>query len=139
MLAHGLGLYQCRTGQGNSFVIDTRGGNTKLFDVVVAGPKDIAIPVRCYQQKDGNLLAQFTVPVSGAYRIDVMYDGKPLRGSPFTAQAYDAKKVTIDHVSSANPHIYETIRFQSKFHTLVCNVNISPKAGVLYITVLSTI
>lgn len=113
-MAHGIGLYQCRTGHVNSFIIDTLGSSTKLFDVVVAGPQDMAVPVRCYQQKDGNLLAQFTAPVSGAYRVDVLYDGKPLRGSPFTAQAYDAQKVTIDYVRSASVAIYEPISFQSR-------------------------
>ncbi|XP_059352458.1 filamin-B-like isoform X4 [Daphnia carinata] len=112
ILAHGMGLYQCRTGQINSFIIDTRGSSTKLFDVVVAGPQDMAVPVRCYQQKDGNLLAQFTAPVSGGYRIDVLYDGKPLRGSPFTAQAYDAQKVTVDNVRSANVSVHDPISFQ---------------------------
>lgn len=116
ILAHGAGLYQCRTGHVNSFIIDTRGSSTKLFDVVVAGPQDMAVPVRCYQQKDGNLLAQFTAPVSGAYRIDVLYDGKPLRGSPFTAQAFDAQKVTVDNVRSANVSVHEPISFQSKCH-----------------------
>ena len=115
ILAHGSGLYQCRTGQVNSFIIDTRGSSsTKLFDVVVAGPQDMAVPVRCYQQKDGNLLAQFTAPVSGGYRIDVLYDGKPLRGSPFTAQAFDAQKVTVDNVRSASVSVHEPISFQSE-------------------------
>ena len=37
-----------------------RSSSTKLFDVVVAGSQDMAVSVRCYQQLDGNLLAQFT-------------------------------------------------------------------------------
>lgn len=115
ILAHGVGLYQCRTGHVNSFIIDTLGHSTKLFDVVVAGPQDIAVPVRCYQQKDGNLLAQFTPPISGGYRIEVLYDGKPLRGSPFVAQAHDARKVTIDNVRSANVSLHEPISFHSKY------------------------
>ena len=157
ILAHGPGLYQCRTNQINSFTIDTRGFSSKLFDVVVAGPQDMAVPVRCYQQKDGNLLAQFTAPVSGefylsprylrllfnisafflkkneslnekpkakiclwnsgdagTYKIDVLYDGKPLRGSPFTCQSFDVNKVTIDNVRSASVSVHESITFQSK-------------------------
>ena len=114
VLAHGPGLYQCRSGQINSFIIDTFGCNTKLFDVVVAGPQDMAVPVRCYQQKDGNLLAQFTPPLPGGYRIDVLYDGKPLRGSPFISQAYDASKVTVENLQNTNISVHETISFQSK-------------------------
>jgi len=112
ILAHGAGLYQCQTGKVDSFIIDTHGANTKLFDVVVAAPQDVAVPVRCYQQKDGNLLAQFTAPVSGAYKIDVLYDGKPLRGSPFNAQSYDASRVSVDNVKSTNVSVHESISFQ---------------------------
>ena len=73
ILAHGSGLYQCRTNQIDSFTIDTRGFSSKLFDVVVAGPNDTAVPVRCYQQKDGNLLAQFTAPVSGPFLLLLLF------------------------------------------------------------------
>ena len=137
VLAHGPGLYQCQTTKVNSFIIDTHGANTKLFDVVVAAPQDVAVPVRCYQQKDGNLLAQFTAPVPGiihpfinvihlvidrpisligAYKIDVLYDGKPLRGSPFTAQSYDASRVSVDNVKSTNVSVHESISFQSNLY-----------------------
>jgi filamin len=80
----------------------------------------MAVPVRCYQQKDGNLLAQFTPPFPGGYRIDVLYDGKPLRGSPFTCQAYDPSKVSIGNVRNTNVSVHETISFQSKN---LCNEN----------------
>ncbi|CAB0009652.1 unnamed protein product, partial [Nesidiocoris tenuis] len=30
-----------------------------MFDVIITGPGSSAVPVRCYQQKDGNLLAEF--------------------------------------------------------------------------------
>ena len=47
-----------------SFVIDTMGHKSSEFDVIITGPADAvppyeAIPLRCYQQKDGRLLVEF--------------------------------------------------------------------------------
>ena len=62
--ASGKGLYHTRVGKATSFIIHTLGRSSKEFDVIVSGPPDVvppneAVPVRCYQQKDGNLLAEF--------------------------------------------------------------------------------
>lgn len=65
VIATGLGLYQSRAGKVTSFVIETLGHPTKEFDVVITGPQGSAVPVRCYQQKDGNLLAEFTAHGAG--------------------------------------------------------------------------
>lgn len=66
VIATGLGLYQSRAGKVTSFVIETLGHPTKEFDVIITGPQGSAVPVRCYQQKDGNLLAEFTAHGAGA-------------------------------------------------------------------------
>lgn len=58
--ATGLGLYQSSVGKVTSFTIETLGRPGKEFDVVVSGPQGNAVPVRCYQHRDGNLLAEFT-------------------------------------------------------------------------------
>ncbi|XP_024226887.1 filamin-A isoform X3 [Bombus vosnesenskii] len=58
--ATGLGLYQSCVGKVTSFTIETLGSPGKEFDVVISGPQGNAVPVRCYQHRDGNLLAEFT-------------------------------------------------------------------------------
>ncbi len=63
--AIGLGLYQSRANHITSFTIHTAGYPHHDFDVVVTGPQGNAVPVRCYQQKDGNLLTEFTATNSG--------------------------------------------------------------------------
>ena len=65
VIATGLGLYQSRAGKVTNFVIETLRHPTKDFDVVITGPQGSAVPVRCYQQKDGNLLAEFTALSAG--------------------------------------------------------------------------
>lgn len=58
--ATGLGLYQSCVSKVTSFTIETLGRSGKEFDVVISGPQGNAVPVRCYQHRDGNLLAEFT-------------------------------------------------------------------------------
>ena len=62
--ASGLGLYTAKVNNDTSFVIDTMGHKSSEFDVIITGPADAvppyeAIPLRCYQQKDGRLLVEF--------------------------------------------------------------------------------
>jgi filamin len=63
--ATGLGLYQSCVGKVTSFTIETLGRPGKEFDVVISGPQGNAVPVRCYQHRDGNLLAEFTTTSVG--------------------------------------------------------------------------
>lgn len=98
--ASGRGLYHTRVGKAASFIIHTMGKSSKDFDVVVSGPADVvppneAIPVRCYQQKDGNLLAEFITRTSGGFKIEVFDSNKPIVGSPFTCLSYDPARVRV--------------------------------------------
>ena len=98
--ASGRGLYHTRVGKAASFIINTMSKGSKDFDVVVSGPADVippneAIPVRCYQQKDGNLLAEFITRTAGAFKIEVLDSGKPIVGSPFTCLSYDPARVRV--------------------------------------------
>lgn len=65
--ASGLGLYQSRANRISNFTIETAGRPSSEFDVVITGPQGAAVPVRCYQQKDGNLLAEFTATNTGDF------------------------------------------------------------------------
>jgi filamin len=69
--ASGLGLHQSRVGKPTTFVIETLGHHSDSIDVWVTGPSGSAVPVKCYQQKDGNLLAEFNANVAGAHKIEV--------------------------------------------------------------------
>ena len=53
---------------------------------------------------------------AGTYKIDVLYDGKPLRGSPFTCQSFDVDKVVVDTLRSTGVStVHQPINFQSRF------------------------
>ncbi|XP_068148013.1 filamin-B isoform X2 [Drosophila tropicalis] len=95
----GLGLYQARVGKTTSFAIDTVKRPAREFDVVVSGPGGQALPVRCYQTKNGHLQAEFTINKPGQCVIEVLHQSKPLPGSPFTCESFDSSKVSTQGVS----------------------------------------
>lgn len=68
------------------------------FDVVVSGPGGVAVPVRCYQQRDGNLRAEFTPGFPGVHEVAIYHRSKQVKGSPYTCNVYDPQKVLIDSV-----------------------------------------
>lgn len=79
LCATGLGLYQSSVSKPTSFVIETTGQPADSFDVIISGPGSTAVPVRCYQQKDGNLLAEFIPNIIGLY-IYLVYNWKLFLG-----------------------------------------------------------
>ncbi|XP_032572067.1 filamin-A isoform X2 [Drosophila sechellia] len=95
----GLGLYQSRVGKTTSFAIDTVKRPAREFDVVVSGPGGQALPVRCYQTKNGHLQAEFTINKPGQCVIEVLHQSKPLPGSPFTCESFDSSKVSTQGVT----------------------------------------
>nr|CAD7463461.1 unnamed protein product [Timema tahoe] len=110
--ATGLGLYQSRAGKVTTFVIETQGHPAKEFDVLITGPQGGAVPVKCYQQKDGNLLAEFTASTTGTYKIDVTHGARAVRGSPYYCQVFDSSKVRLDDVGPRSVTVNENIAFK---------------------------
>ncbi|XP_043285268.1 filamin-B [Venturia canescens] len=110
--ATGLGLYQSCVGKVTSFTIETLGRPGKEFDVVISGPQGNAVPVRCYQHRDGNLLAEFTTNSVGTYKIDVLQGAKPVLGSPFFCQAFDASKVKLQELGPTTVSVHDRIAFK---------------------------
>lgn len=108
---HGLGLYQAKVGKTTSFAIDTNGRPAREFDVVVSGPGGQALPVRCYQTKNGHLQAEFTVQKAGKCMIDVLHQSKALPGSPFTCESFDSTKVQLQNIPKANLSINNPVSF----------------------------
>ncbi|KAL9919065.1 filamin-type immunoglobulin domains fbug isoform 2-T4 [Glossina fuscipes fuscipes] len=107
----GLGLYQARVGKTTSFAIDTTKRPGREFDVVVSGPGGQALPVRCYQTKSGHLQAEFTITKPGQCIIEVLHQSKPLPGSPFTCEAFDTSKVTVQGVPKGPMALHSPISF----------------------------
>ncbi|XP_043473409.1 filamin-A isoform X2 [Leptopilina heterotoma] len=105
----GLGLYQSCVGKITSFTIETLGRPGKEFDVVISGPQGNAVPVRCYQHRDGNLLAEFTTHLTGTYKIDVLQGAKPVLGSPFFCQAFDPNKIKLQELGPTTVAVHDHV------------------------------
>lgn len=147
-------MYQSCVGKVTSFTIETLGRPGKEFDVVISGPQGNAVPVRCYQHRDGNLLAEFTtnsvgkyneclikdkrylyvyiycdniiyfdVCSSGTYKIDVLHGAKPVLGSPFFCQAFDASKVKLQELGPMTVTVHDHIALKCKlYYLLIYNI-----------------
>ena len=90
------------------------GRPSKEFDVIVSGPADVippneAIPVRCYQQKDGNLLAEFITRTSGNFKIEVLDNRRPIVGSPFQCLSFDPGRVRLLGVARDLIHMVDEV------------------------------
>ncbi|XP_023302338.2 filamin-B isoform X2 [Lucilia cuprina] len=107
----GLGLYQARVGKTTNFAIDTIKRPAREFDVVVSGPGGQALPVRCYQTKSGHLQAEFNINKPGQCIIEVLHQSKPLPGSPFTCEAFDIAKVSVQGVPKSPMALHSPISF----------------------------
>merc|ERR1719192_2819950 len=115
--ATGLGLYQARVEKQTSFIIETLGVNAQAFDIFVTGPGNVvppneAIPVRCYQQKDKNLLAEFKPLSAGPHKIEVLHNREQVSGSSFQCQVYDPSKVLIIGAEDRSATVGEPVQFK---------------------------
>ena len=99
IIIHGPALKSCIPGLSSSFVIETGGfAAAKDFDVIITDPLGSPLPVKCYQQKDASLLAEFVPQHVGTHKIEVLYLDSPVSGSPFTSEAFDASRVTLQKI-----------------------------------------
>ena len=115
--ATGLGLYQARVEKQTSFIIETLGVTAQAFDIFVTGPGNTvppheAIPVRCYQQKDKNLLAEFKPLSAGPHKIEVLHNREQVSGSPYVCQVYDPTKVLILGAEERTATVGDPVQFQ---------------------------
>ncbi|XP_035227901.1 filamin-A-like, partial [Stegodyphus dumicola] len=112
IIAHGSGLKSSPCGKTASFFIETGGfGEAKDFDIIVISPLGSPLPVKCYQQKDGSLLAEWSAQQAGNHKIEVLYAGKPISGSPFSCQVFDATKVALQKIKTTTFAVGENISF----------------------------
>ncbi|XP_022254060.1 filamin-B-like isoform X2 [Limulus polyphemus] len=102
VIAYGSGLKCVSLHSDATFVIETGGAiAANEFDIFILSPRGFPLPVKCYQQKDGNLLAEWTPDSYGEHKIDILYMDAPIDGSPYTCQVFDSTKVVIQKTKNA--------------------------------------
>ena len=69
IIVHGNGLKSSIPGENATFIIETGGfALAKDFDIIVTDPNGSPLPVKCYQQKNGSLLVEWT-PIRTGKRL----------------------------------------------------------------------
>lgn len=112
IIVHGQGLKTCSPKEITTFLIETGGfAAAKDFDVIITDPRGSPLPVKCFQQKDSSLLAEFVPQIVGSHKIDVLYLDTHVSGSPFVSECFDASKVIIQKPKSNNFVVNEKISF----------------------------
>lgn len=94
-----------------SFFIETDEVSANEFDIVVSEPNRSPLPVKCFQQKNGCLLVEWTPKKIGSHKIEVFHSDKPVIGSPFNCEVFDASKVKIELVEPTNFVINKKIKW----------------------------
>jgi hypothetical protein len=116
IIVHGQALKSCCLNQPASFLIETGGfASAKNFDVIVTDPNGSPLNVKCYQQKDGSLLTEFTPLRIGPHEINVLYMDKSVSGSLFISEVFDPSKVSLQKTKSNNFLVNEKIFFTRKY------------------------
>ena len=142
IIVHGNGLKSSIPGENATFIIETGGfASAKDFDIIVTEPNGSPLPVKCYQQKNGSLLVEWT-PIRtgialdfyynlelllklllnnflGYHKIDVLHSDKPVMGSPFKCDAFDASKVKLEKIKLNNLVINKKVVFSRKIFELL--------------------
>lgn len=80
--------------------ISNSGGTAADLRIVVSDPRGIQIPTNVVDQHDGSLRVEFVPLTVGQHKIDVLYSGKPIAGSPFLCVVSDWNQITVTNLPS---------------------------------------
>ena len=89
--AHGKGLGAIPINMPTTFQVFTGalGSSSNQVKAQVSGPKGEHVPVKLILQPNGDFVGEFTPTTIGQHRIEILYAGQAVNGSPFMANAYD--------------------------------------------------
>jgi len=88
--AYGPGLQDGCVGQAGKFAVDTAEGGTGMLAVRVHGPKEaFKIKTSRHPDNDRTLMVQYNPTNAGQYKIDILWSGEHIQGSPFIVNMID--------------------------------------------------
>lgn len=114
IIIYGEGLKNAHCNEKAIFFIESEELSANDFDIIVTEPNRSPLPVKCYQQKNGCLLVEWIPKKIGSHTIEVFHGDKPVIGSPFTCEIFDASKVKIEPIESTNFVINKKINLLCK-------------------------
>lgn len=74
--------------------------------------KDIHVTNDVIYCTNSKLLHAVSVVVAGSHRVDITYNGQPLRGSPFIVDIFDPSKIRVQGATSGT--VKQLVQFDGK-------------------------
>ena len=96
--ASGAGLNMAKIDTPASFAVKTDKAGLGDLELKVTAPNGDSIPIDSKEEGRGNFTCTWVPKVEGLHKIDILYSGAPISGSPFTAECLapaDASKCTV--------------------------------------------
>ena len=112
-VASGSGLEKSRVGETSSFGVNCEQGGPGELLVEVEGPSG-NVGVEMQESSDRNYDVSFTPLEPGEHTISVLWDDKPIPGSPFTCSVSDPKKCMASGSGLTKASIEKPQQFQVK-------------------------
>ena len=96
--ASGAGLNMAKINTPVTFAVKTDKAGQGDLDLKVSAPNGESIPIDTKEEVRGNYTCTWVPKVEGMHKIDILYGGAPISGSPFMAECLapaDASKCTV--------------------------------------------
>ena len=92
------------TGTANvpaDFTIDTRDAGPGGLGLTIEGP--VEAKIECFDRGDGTCGVRYWPVEPGEYTINIAYDSKPIKSSPFKAKIEPSKRVDVSGIKAHGP------------------------------------
>ena len=99
--AGGPGLTGGTANSPADFTIDTREAGPGGLGLTIEGP--VEAKIECFDRGDGTCGVRYWPTEPGEYKINVLYDAKPIPGSPFKAQIEPSRRVDVSSIKAFGP------------------------------------
>jgi filamin len=123
--AYGAGLVGGTSGTPCDFTIDTRSAGPGALGLTIDGPTKAEI--ECFDKGAGLYEVRYWPTQPGEYTTNILYDEKPIPGSPFKAQVNPAQMVDVSGVKTYGPGVEPGVFLESVTDFTVDAKSVVPK------------
>jgi len=123
--AYGAGLYGGTTGTPCDFTIDTQAAGPGALGLTIDGPTKAEI--ECFDRGAGIYDVRYWPTEAGEYKTNILYDEKPITGSPFTALVTPAQQLDVSGIKTFGPGVEPGVFLESVTDFTVDAKSVGPK------------
>jgi len=134
--AYGPGLRGGTSSSPCDFTIDTSAAGPGALGLTIDGPTKAEI--ECFDKGSGIYDVRYWPVEPGEYTTNILYDDKPIPGSPFKAQVVPAKMVDVSGVKTYGPGVEPGVFLESVTEFTVDAKSVQPKGDGKIKAILTT-